>query len=88
MSGSERTASLNRHGDMSKSKQEFRCTRNSLYQGEGNLGKDDKLAREGHYIVADSEDAALDRMSELFPDDRRGFTADFWKNVPSFVGSS
>ena len=73
---------------MSNTNKEFRCTRNSLYQGESNLGKDNLSAREGHYVVADSEDAALDRMSELFPDDRRGFTADFWKNVPAFVGAS
>lgn len=73
---------------MSKSKQEFRCTRNSMYQGEGNLGKDNLSAREGHYIVADSEDAALDRMAEKFPDDRRGFTADWFKYVPSFVRNS
>lgn len=59
-----------------------------MYQGEGNLGKANLSAREGHYIVADSEDAALDRMAEKFPDDRRGFTADWFKYVPAFVGNS
>jgi hypothetical protein len=70
------------------SRKEFRCTRNSVYRSESNPGKHDLLAREGHYIVADSEEAALDRMDEKFPGDRRGFTVDFWKNVPAFVGNS
>jgi hypothetical protein len=53
---------------------EYRLTRN-VYPRNTHV-----LDRQGYYIRAASEEAALDEMAERFPDDRRGFTVHFWKD--------
>ena len=43
------------------------------------IGRDDLGAREGHYVEATSELAAMEIMAKDFPHDRHGFTAQLWK---------
>lgn len=69
---------------MSNSKKEFRCTRNSPYLHPC-IGRDDLGARQGYYIVAKDKETALRVMARDFKGDCAGFTADFHKNVPTFV---
>lgn len=57
----------------------YRCTRNQPY-GKGTPGLTDKKARQGHYIEANSEKEALEKMEKLFPDDTQGFTVDVWND--------
>lgn len=61
---------------------EFRCTRNLPYLHEC-IGKHDVGARQGHYVRAESEEAARDVMAEDFPNDamalgREAFTVTYW----------
>jgi hypothetical protein len=70
---------------------EYRCTRNRIYESPGCPGHTQLEARQGHYIQADSEADALIAMWESFPDDvewakARGmdaFTATLWKGQGS-----
>ena len=41
---------------------EYRCTRNALYQHDCG-GRDDITERQGHYIWAQSEEAAWEEMA-------------------------
>ena len=57
---------------------QFRCTRSTPY-GPGCPGFNDTTARQGHYIEADNEEQALDRMKERFPNESIfSFTAEPW----------
>ena len=65
---------------------EYRCTRVVLYLADC-PGKTDLSSRQGHYVVADSPEAARREMAESFPQDLpraaehgvAAFTADLWK---------
>lgn len=58
---------------------EYRCTRNSPY-GDRTPGYSDVRARQGHYIMADTEDHAIAIMRVRFPHDTLGFTATLWRD--------
>jgi hypothetical protein len=52
---------------------EYRCTRNALYDN-----KDTKL-RQGHYILAIDKKSAYEEMQRRFPSEvSAGFTVDLW----------
>ena len=55
----------------------YRCTRPEVYD-PGCPGHTDPTARQGYYIEADSERAALFRMHEKFPEDTK-FDIYEWK---------
>lgn len=58
---------------------EYRCTRNAMYMGEGVIGRTDRRARQGHYVAARSESEALADMIRMFPgEESYGFTVDLW----------
>lgn len=48
---------------------EFRCTRNAMYSHPC-IGRDNLSARQGHYVTADSAEAARREMRKQFPEDR------------------
>lgn len=51
---------------------EYRCTRNALYQHDC-TGRDDLRERQGHYIWAESEEEAWEKMAIRFPEETEGF---------------
>jgi hypothetical protein len=58
---------------------EYRCTRNAVYAHEC-LGKNDITARQGHYIKAESQEQAWEKMAILFPEEMQaGFTSQEWE---------
>lgn len=68
---------------------EYRCTRSDLYS-HNCIGRDDLTARQGHYVVARSEEEALEEMRRRHPAERN-FTVAIWKKnvyVPQFLRSS
>jgi hypothetical protein len=59
--------------------QEYRCTRNALYQ-HNCAGQHDLTARQGHYLRANSKEEAWHEMAKRFPDETKaGFTVDEWE---------
>lgn len=58
---------------------EYRCTRNQPYLNPNCFGHTDLDARQGYYINAGSEQAAIAFMAQLYPTDDAGFTAQLWK---------
>jgi hypothetical protein len=57
---------------------EFRCTRNASYEHDC-YGKDNVTARQGHYILAINEEAALLEMAWRYPSEvEAGFTVQEW----------
>ena len=57
----------------------FRLTRNRPYP-LGTLGYSDVTARQGYYVTALSEKAALAEMEEMFPGEvSDGFTVQVWE---------
>ena len=58
----------------------FRCTRNEPYFGVKVAGAHNTSARQGYYIDATDQDAALQKMRVRFPMDVRGFTAELWRD--------
>ena len=56
---------------------QFRLTRPDCYE-PGCPGHKDPSARQGYYIDADSEEEALLRMKQRFPEDK-GFDVQVWK---------
>jgi len=58
---------------------EFRLTRIEIYNDPNCPGYNDASARQGHYIVAESEEEARKKMAGLFPDEI--FTCDEWVPV-------
>ena len=78
---------------MNTTPKEYRCTRAAPY-GPGTPGFTDPTARQGHYIVARSEEGALAEMQRQFgPTDRKYaeperpmFTVQLWKkSVPEWL---
>lgn len=72
---------------------EYRCTRSKLY-GPESLGFNDVTAREGHYIIARTEDGARQEMirrfvgpdAEMYGWGKVRFTVDLWKeNMPAWL---
>lgn len=58
---------------------EYRCTRNALYTHDC-TGKNDLRERQGHYIWAESEEEAWQKMAVRFPDETEaGFTVEEWE---------
>ncbi|OYE00177.1 hypothetical protein [Nostoc sp. 'Peltigera membranacea cyanobiont' 232] len=59
---------------------EYRCTRNALYSHEC-TGRDDLRERQGHYIWAESEEEAWEKMATRFPEEAdAGFTVQEWES--------
>jgi hypothetical protein len=59
---------------------EFRCTRNALYD-DGGQENADLSVRQGHYIIAQNEEQALEEMRIRFPKEvEAGFTVQPWKS--------
>lgn len=58
---------------------EYRCTRNKLYQNPRCFGHTDLSARSGYYLKAANEQDAIAQMAILYPTDDAGFTAQLWK---------
>ena len=59
---------------------EFRCTRNALYLHDC-TGRDDLRERQGHYIKAETEEAALAEMARRYPGETEaGFTVQEWES--------
>ncbi|AVH68619.1 hypothetical protein [Nostoc sp. 'Peltigera membranacea cyanobiont' N6] len=59
---------------------EYRCTRNALYLHEC-TGRDDLRERQGHYIWAESEEEAWEKMATRFPEEAdAGFTVQEWES--------
>ncbi|MCT7957187.1 hypothetical protein [Laspinema palackyanum] len=59
---------------------EFRCTRNAMYD-DGDQENADLSVRQGHYIMAQDEEAALEQMRSLYPKEvEAGFTVHPWKS--------
>lgn len=60
--------------------QEYRCTRNASYSHDC-IGRNDKTARQGYYIKANSPEEAWDKMAIRFPEEvKEGFTVQEWKS--------
>lgn len=57
---------------------EYRCTRRTPY-GPKTPGFKNLSARQGYYIRAETEQEALTRMREKFPNDALEFDAQLWK---------
>ncbi len=58
---------------------EYRCTRNALYS-HNCLGRDDISARQGHYVKANSQEEAWEKMACRFPEEaNEGFTVQEWQ---------
>ncbi|MBD2341813.1 hypothetical protein H6G64_33305 [Calothrix sp. FACHB-156] len=58
---------------------EYRCTRNALYLHDC-TGRDDLRERQGHYIWAESEEEAWQKMATRYPDETEaGFTVQEWE---------
>ncbi len=58
---------------------EYRCTRNALYS-HNCLGHNDLTARQGHYVWAESEEEAWEKMATKFPEETEaGFTVQAWE---------
>ncbi|WP_392476872.1 hypothetical protein [Nostoc sp. C110] len=59
---------------------EYRCTRNALYL-HNCTGRDDIRERQGHYIWAESEEEAWQKMATRFPEETEvGFTVQEWES--------
>jgi hypothetical protein len=59
---------------------EYRCTRNALYL-HNCTGRDDIRERQGHYIWAESEEEAWEKMATRFPEEAEaGFTVQEWES--------
>jgi hypothetical protein len=59
---------------------EYRCTRNALYL-HNCTGRDDLRERQGHYIWAESEEEAWEKMATRFPEEAdAGFTVQEWES--------
>lgn len=59
---------------------EYRCTRNALYL-HNCTGRDDLRERQGHYIWAESEEEAWEKMATRFPEEAEaGFTVQEWES--------
>ena len=58
---------------------EFRCTRRDPYRHLKGDARFDLSRREGHYVRAKDEYAALRHMQEKYPFDR-GFDIQYWKD--------
>jgi hypothetical protein len=59
---------------------EYRCTRNALYL-HNCTGRDDLRERQGHYIWAESEEEAWEKMATRFPEEADpGFTVQEWES--------
>lgn len=57
---------------------EFRVTRRRPYIGTA--GQNNVSARQGYYIRESTQDLAILRMNEMFPEDRNfGFDVQVWK---------
>ncbi|MCT7986453.1 hypothetical protein NG796_24585 [Laspinema sp. A4] len=64
---------------------EFRCTRNALYD-DGGQEDADLSVRQGHYIIAQNEEQALEEMRARFPKEvEAGFTVHPWKSFREVV---
>lgn len=60
--------------------QEFRCTRNALYQHKC-LGQYDLRERQGYYIQAQTSEEAWEKMASRFPQETDvGFSVDPWES--------
>lgn len=58
---------------------EYRCTRNALYSHDC-IGRDDVTARQGHFLWAESEEEAWQKMATRFPEETaEGFTVQEWE---------
>lgn len=58
---------------------EYRCTRSDLYKHDC-FGREDLSARDGHYIVSFTAEAALEEMKRRYPAEKN-FTVDLWKEA-------
>lgn len=59
---------------------EYRCTRNALYSHDC-IGRDDITARQGHFLWAESEEEAWQKMATRFPEETEaGFTVQEWES--------
>lgn len=59
---------------------EYRCTRNALYLHDC-TGRDDLRERQGHYIHAESEEEAWQKMAIQYPKETgAGFTIQDWSD--------
>ncbi len=64
---------------------EYRCTRNALYSHDC-LGHSDISARQGHYIKANSQEEAWEKMACRFPQETdEGFTVQDWQGFDVVV---
>jgi len=58
---------------------EYRSTRNALYSHDC-IGRDDVTARQGHFLWAESEEEAWQKMATRFPEETaEGFTVQEWE---------
>ncbi len=58
---------------------EYRGTRNAPYS-HNCLGHNDLTARQGHYVSADAEEEAWEKMATKFPEETEtGFTVEAWE---------
>jgi len=58
---------------------EYRCTRNASYSHKC-LGHNDLTARQGHYVWAEGEEEAWQKMATRFPEEAEaGFTVQAWE---------
>jgi len=62
---------------MKISMRQFRCTRPEVYS-PGTPGHEDRSARQGHYIFAETPEEAIAIMKRLFPEENR-FDLQEWK---------
>lgn len=58
---------------------EYRMTRSEPYQHEC-MGRDDLSVRQGHYIQAETEAEAMNKMKSHFPDENE-FTCNFMRKM-------
>lgn len=61
----------------STGRKEWRMTRDEPYSDPTCAGHDKLSAREGHYVIADTEDEAQEIMLERYPGET--FTCEMWK---------
>jgi nicotinic acid phosphoribosyltransferase len=62
-----------------KERREYRCTRNAPYK-HNCIGHDDIRERQGHYVWANSEEEAWEKMAKQYPDETAdGFTTQEWE---------
>lgn len=59
--------------------QRYRCTRNDVYKHDC-IGRDDLQPRQGHYVLANSEEEAWEIMASRYPEETTaGFTVEPWE---------